>query len=361
MAFTIPNEADAFNADQAEPDKVDLDILVAGYINNGVINGCAVSAQGSPNMTVAVAAGQVCVDGYFPFIAAANVTITTAHSTNPRIDLICADYNAGLSAVAGTAAASPVLPAVPANNICLAAVYVPAADTTIENNQITDKRVFVLNRFDEQAEFNAGSTETGEIGELCWGATAAGTSNNSPITGTANHPGVLRLQTGTTSGNNSRIHPANSATTATLIPTDIARMRWIISPGTVTTSTIKLGFGVDLSVATAGALGSAGAWFEYDSATNANWRTVTRQASTSTTNTSSVAVTASNWYDLEMVRLQNGNWQFVINKTIVATHSANLPTTASLAGALVQTGTSAARIVDVDFYGANFKLGQRYT
>jgi hypothetical protein len=145
VAFTIPNEADAFHADQAEPDKVDIDILVAGLNGNGVVSGCAVTAQGTPDMTVAVAAGVTRnADGTTATVASGNVTITTADATNPRIDLVVVS-NAGVKSVtAGTAAASPVFPAIPANSVVLAAVYVPANDTTIATNQITDKRVVLV-------------------------------------------------------------------------------------------------------------------------------------------------------------------------------------------------------------------------
>jgi hypothetical protein len=142
VAFTIPNEGDAFHADQAEPDKVDIDILVAGLAGNGVVSGCTVTAQGSPDMTVAVAAGVTRnTDGSTATVASGNVTITAADATNPRIDLIVVGSTGTKSATAGTAAASPVFPAIPATSVVLAAVYVPANDTTIATNQITDKRV----------------------------------------------------------------------------------------------------------------------------------------------------------------------------------------------------------------------------
>lgn len=142
--FTIPNEADAAFADQAEPDKVDLDILVAAHKGDGVIAGCAVTAQVTPDMTVAVASGSVIVGGTIATVSSGNVTITAANPTNPRFDLVVVS-NAGVkSAAAGTAAANPVFPAIPASSVVLAAVYVPAADTDIDSNQIVDKRVIVI-------------------------------------------------------------------------------------------------------------------------------------------------------------------------------------------------------------------------
>ena len=141
MTFTIPNTAVAAFADQAEPDSVDLDILVAGYGATGVVTGCAVTAQGTPDMTVAVAAGTIRYAGSEAAVTSGNVTITAAHATLPRKDIVIVS-NAGVKSVtAGTAATQPLKPAIPANSLVLAEVYVPAADTAINTNQITDKRV----------------------------------------------------------------------------------------------------------------------------------------------------------------------------------------------------------------------------
>lgn len=143
MAFTIPNVGVAGFADQAEPDSVDIDILTAGHALSGVISGCAVTPQGSPDMTVAVAVGTVIVAGASVAVTAGNVTITTAHATLPRKDLVVVSNAGAKSVTAGTAAAQPLKPAIPANSIVLAEVYVPAADAAINANQITDKRVII--------------------------------------------------------------------------------------------------------------------------------------------------------------------------------------------------------------------------
>jgi hypothetical protein len=152
--YTIPNEAGAGFTDQAEPDKVDFDILTAGLSHGaggsnyglgptGVETGCAVTAQGTPDMTVAVAAGNVRIGGRLVVVAAGNVTITAADGTNPRFDLIVVDTAAAKTAIAGTAAANAVFPSITAGRVVLAAVYVPASDTAINSNQITDKRVMI--------------------------------------------------------------------------------------------------------------------------------------------------------------------------------------------------------------------------
>ena len=160
MSFTIPNKLDAFHEHQAQPDKVDIDILVAALQRDGVLFGCAVTAQGIPDMTVAVAAGAVTIGSVQAAVASGNLTIGTADATNPRFDLLTVN-NAGTKAVtAGTAAAAPVFPAIPANSVVLAAVYVPASDTAIQSNQITDKRCIVLDAAPQSARVETPQTTT---------------------------------------------------------------------------------------------------------------------------------------------------------------------------------------------------------
>jgi hypothetical protein len=141
---TIPNLLVAAFSDQSRFDSTEWDILTAAAGGrNGVSSGCAVTAQGTPDMTVAVAAGTVVVAGTEVAVAPGNVTITAANGTNPRKDLIAVDNAGAKSVVTGTPAPVPLNPSIPANSVIVAQVYVPALDTTIGSTQITDKRVFV--------------------------------------------------------------------------------------------------------------------------------------------------------------------------------------------------------------------------
>lgn len=91
-------------------------------------------------MTPAVAKGAV-LSNYLMFaVAAADVTIGAADGSNPRIDLIVVTSAGALAVRAGTAAAIPKPPARTANDVVIAAVYVPANDTSIETTKITDLR-----------------------------------------------------------------------------------------------------------------------------------------------------------------------------------------------------------------------------
>lgn len=139
----IPNYDSAAFPVQSEPDSVDFDIILAGVKGDGVVSGCGVTAQGTPDMTVAVASGSIRYGGSTVSVTGANATIATAHATNGRLDLVCVNSSGVIAVTAGTASATPVMPAIPANSVVLACVYVPANDTTIESNQIIDKRMIV--------------------------------------------------------------------------------------------------------------------------------------------------------------------------------------------------------------------------
>lgn len=142
----------------AEEDRA---LLVASFPNPGVVtpSDLAVTQNGTPNMSVNVAAGRVAVTGtenalqgrYFGWLdATQNVVISASDPSNPRIDLIVARFkDAGYSgasntftveAVTGTPAGSPVAPATPANSFILAQIAVGAAVTSIVTGNITDKR-----------------------------------------------------------------------------------------------------------------------------------------------------------------------------------------------------------------------------
>jgi len=147
MGFTIPsNDVAGVPARQSVWYDVDIAILVAGDNGVGVLTGCAVTAQGSPDMTVAVAAGtiQATATSSPVTVTSGNANISTADATNPRIDLVTASATGTKTVTAGTAAAAPKPPALPSGHIALAMVDVPANDTTISTGQITDKRVTVV-------------------------------------------------------------------------------------------------------------------------------------------------------------------------------------------------------------------------
>lgn len=144
MGFTIPNAASATYPGQAEPDKVDFDILTASQAGCNVSSGCATTATGS-SMVLTVASGQVRLGpGVIVTVPGNTITIGAAHASLGRYDLVVAGSSGTASAIAGTAASTPVFPAFdPTSQVPLYAVYVPSAATTLASGNLVDKRVIV--------------------------------------------------------------------------------------------------------------------------------------------------------------------------------------------------------------------------
>lgn len=138
--WTIPDKGEGDNDLQSILFQEYLDALVEGINGrNCVLSGLAVT--GGADMTPAVAKGSVLTNGVLKAVAAADVTIGAADATNPRIDLIVVNSSGALAVRAGTAGANPKPPARSTNDVIIAAVYVPANDTSIETTKITDLRV----------------------------------------------------------------------------------------------------------------------------------------------------------------------------------------------------------------------------
>src|SRR3990167_8784176 len=141
MPFTLPDKGEGVNDIQSILFQEHLDILIAGMSGTDcVLSGCAIT--GGADMTPAVAKGAVLSNRVLFAVAAADVTITAADATNPRIDLIVVNNAGALAVRAGTAAAAPKPPARSANDVVIGAVYVAANDTAIATSEITDMRVF---------------------------------------------------------------------------------------------------------------------------------------------------------------------------------------------------------------------------
>lgn len=140
--WTIPDKGEGFSNIQSQVFQEYLDALIDGINGtNCVLSGCAVAAQGAPDATLAVAKGAVLTNGVLKAVAAANVNITAADASNPRIDLVVIDAAGAKQVRAGAPATNPKPPARTANDVIIAAVFVPANDNTIENDKVTDMRV----------------------------------------------------------------------------------------------------------------------------------------------------------------------------------------------------------------------------
>jgi hypothetical protein len=128
--------------------------LLAAFNGTYVHNGCAPTANAGAGLKVDVAKGYVLVGNTVYQVAAATVTLDAADGSNPRKDLIVYTVGTGLTFTKGTAAAAkeaadvgpetyePLPPAIPANSIVLAEVWVATADAgPLDAADVTDRRV----------------------------------------------------------------------------------------------------------------------------------------------------------------------------------------------------------------------------
>lgn len=191
VPYTIPNDAVAAFADEAQPDAGDFAILGS---TSGVISGGAVTANGT-NMTLTVASVFALVNGT-PLVNAGGSAVIGAASANPRWDLVYVNASNVITVLAGSpTATNPQLPVFdPINGAVLAAIYIPTATSALVANNVIDKRRSMAAAWERiltaasdtflRARVNADSTDrlkvTGD-GKHVWTSGAAGTPN--PVLG----------------------------------------------------------------------------------------------------------------------------------------------------------------------------------
>lgn len=120
----------------------ELSTKVLEKTSYGVYTGLAVSAQATPDMTVAVATGIIYMDTGRRFTPTANtaLAVPAANIINSRIDIVYVNSSGVISYLAGTAAISPSAPSVPTGGQKLAEISVAARATTIVAANIADRR-----------------------------------------------------------------------------------------------------------------------------------------------------------------------------------------------------------------------------
>ena len=126
----------------------------ASFVGNGVIplpsDQLAVSVGSGEGLAVSVAPGFAFVNGYnYQLTAAQELTLATADGSNPRIDRVVVRWSRSLremflAVLTGTAAASPVAPALTQTadvyELCLAEIAVARGATELTQSAITDTR-----------------------------------------------------------------------------------------------------------------------------------------------------------------------------------------------------------------------------
>ncbi len=167
LGFTVPSETDAGYPDQSEFDTGDLRTVAGIGMGTGVISGCVVTAQVTPDDTVAVAAGQWAIRGIPVTFAGGNVNVlsgsanadgttsSAANATYYRYDLIVGNISGQVGVIHGTVPApayadyvvNPQWPAYDRSvNVLLATLFIPptaAGLTGVQTSMIVAKQVDV--------------------------------------------------------------------------------------------------------------------------------------------------------------------------------------------------------------------------
>ncbi len=152
----LPNEANAFDDIQASPESEDFEYLLFGHQRTGVLSGFVVTESSPTAQTVDVTAGEGLETGQLiTGSASLDLAVSSADGSNPRKDLISINPSGVAVVTAGTPAAVPAAPAVPANSIPVAILLVPISDNDHEDAQISDKRVLfdAIHAKEENASF----------------------------------------------------------------------------------------------------------------------------------------------------------------------------------------------------------------
>lgn len=167
MPFIIPNATDTVSGqkyvavDQSEPDSLDFQIL--GTQSSGVLYGCEVTAQPSPNLTVQVASGYIVLNGVAYAITGSDSLAATSNPALNRFDVVIArvlEEVVTIKVIKGSeSSTNPTFPRTvnrlvsppigpsddyinTSTDVVLAAVY-RAGGTAITSGHIVDKRIFV--------------------------------------------------------------------------------------------------------------------------------------------------------------------------------------------------------------------------
>jgi len=136
----------------------DHNAMVDGIKGNGVVVGCGVTAQGTPDDTVAVASGAVVANGTYIPVTGLNKTCVS-HATLPKRAIISVNSSGVVTITHGTEGVAapagqvgpfcsvPAPPDVPANEVLIADIWIEPLSThnptVIVTADITDRRVIL--------------------------------------------------------------------------------------------------------------------------------------------------------------------------------------------------------------------------
>jgi len=165
MGYIIPNASSPLASvlDQSEPDSGDF--VALGNRKTGVVSGCTVTAQPSPDTNVTVASGEVISNGVYHIVNGETVDLTAGTAGSARFDIVVVDSSGTVQKRLGTSTAgvNPTFADLQDGDVFLAAVYRAAGTSDIvTTSRIIDKRIFVTSN---TARSGSGAPSTGSVGD----------------------------------------------------------------------------------------------------------------------------------------------------------------------------------------------------
>lgn len=199
----------------------------------------------------------------------------------------------------------------------------------------------------------AGSIQDVITGTSAWGLeSSAGTGTVTSITGVQDHPGILQISTSSTNGAVSAIHKGlkSISSTAVIRADQVFRAQFIVRMNSIASA----GFRVGLANTTFSP--TDGFYFDFDTNSSPNYRTITLAASTATTNTSTTAV-STNFVRLTIQQTNIGEIEFYVDNVLISTHTDNVPVASALVPHIrVITRTSGVKTLDIDWVAIESQL-----
>lgn len=197
--------------------------------------------------------------------------------------------------------------------------------------------------------FVSGNTSSDSMGSAGWRQLQTGTGADTQFSGEAGHPGIVDIGPGTTNSGRVAIYMGESGLLPLLPGTSQNQidLEWLIRINSNATSSanndrITIGFG-DQFGAAADVEHSNGIYLEYRPADNANFQLTTAASSSRTKTATTTAPTAGNWYRIGLrVTFPGGTptAELLINGTVAATNTANMPTAAVGVGMRIDGATT---------------------
>lgn len=216
----------------------------------------------------------------------------------------------------------------------------------LPGDNVTGTRRLPLCCVSYQDDFSHGGTGTGALGELGWNTAHAGTGTNSYQAGVQDHPGILQLSTGGTSGGIGAIRPRGN-NLAELDTTSLGfDIQFVARLNTNDANTaMRLGLGTDPGGTS---FGTNGIFFE-KAAADTSWFGNLRSGSADN-RTAAILACDTSWHTFRIRRIDATTVGFSIDDGAEVTATTGLASAAMQSGAQIVNSAAATKTIDIDWF-----------